>query len=302
VSLAIDPYQVRMQDDTLVSSLRRPNGMGRGWGLVPTMLIGAASFGTLPLLAWPIRLRDLFAGEAARLMEISRVAVADPTAPNRSALVRAARQTGPFWLFWVLPVLAASFLITGAAMFLLSGGHAAFDHLVRLTYRAGQTAAWDDPLTTVQSVFGVWSAVLIGGYLLLFLHVQIHFSAVRRFLVRFNGILAISGIETIRLPRRSIVPGLIWLAGGVAMTAFGAWWAIPMVLAGSIQRRGAFQMHRQLGNDLADRVDALLQVTTLPRQRCQTTRCHALLRADSRFCGRCGGAVNPLYSAGSIWA
>jgi hypothetical protein len=53
---------------------------------------------------------------------------------------------------------------------------------------------------------------------------------------------------------------------------------------------------------LADRVEVLSLVKMTPDLRCQTPRCHALLRPDARFCPRCGSAVNPLVAAGSVWA
>jgi hypothetical protein len=302
VSLAINPSSFPVQEESLASSLRRPNGMGNGWGLLGTMVMGGLTFGLLPLLAWPIRMRDLFAGEAARLVEICRFAVPDPTWPHRLGLMRAARRTGPIGPFWVLPVLSAAFLIAGAAVFLLSHGPRSYEHLVEMTYITGQSASLDDPLALLQSVFGVWSALLIGGYLLHFLHVQAHFSAVRRFLVRFNAVLAMSGVPTVPLPRRSIVPSILWIAAGLVLTTFSAWWALPMALAGSYQRRDAYQMHRNLSKVLADRVDALMEAKAAPDNRCQTPRCHALLRPNARFCPRCGSAVNALAAAGSMWA
>jgi hypothetical protein len=302
VSLAINPSRIPIDDQTLASTLRRPNGLGGGWGPISTVLLGALSFGALPLLAWPIRMRDLFAGEAARFVEISRFTVPDPTWPHRLSLMRAARRTAPIALFWVLPVFFATFVLAAGAVMMLGEGPRSFDHLVRMTYVAGQSASLDDPLALLKSVVGIWSAVLILGYLIHFVHVQAHFSAVRRFLIRFNAVLVLSGVHTVPLPRRSVIPGIVWLAAGVVMTTFGAWWAVPMVLAGSYQRRDAYRMHRDLGKVLADRVEVLSLVKMTPDLRCQTPRCHALLRPDARFCPRCGSAVNPLVAAGSVWA
>jgi hypothetical protein len=291
-----------MDDQTLASTLRRPSGLGGGWGPIGTVVLSGLSFGALPLLAWPIRMRELFAGEAARLIEIARFAAPGPARSDRLGLMRSARRTAPIALFWVLPILSATFVLVAGALTMLGHGSRAFDRLVHLTYITGQSASLSDPLALLQSVFGIWSAVLILGYLIHLLHVQAHFSAVRRFLVRFNAVLALSGVRTVPLPRRSVMPGIIWLAGGLVMTVFGAWWAVPMVLAGSYQRRDAYRMHRDLGKILADRVEVLSQVKATPDVRCLTPRCHALLRPDARFCPRCGSAVNALYAAGSLWA
>jgi hypothetical protein len=302
VSLAIHSTHSTDRDEALIADLRRPSEQGNGWGLLRTLVLGTISFGTLPLLDWSIRTRELFAGEAARLVQVCRYAAPDPTWPLRLGLMRQARRTGPIAMFWLLPTLIAAFLMGGAVVVMLSAKYNGIGHLIDLTYGAGTEATFDDPRSLLQTAFGIWSALLIGGYLVHLLHVQIHFASVRRFLVRFNGVLAMSGVRTIPLPRVSILPGLLWAAGGIILTTWGAWWALPMVLAGSIQRRDAFDMHRNLRTTLADRMAELSKVHIRIEPRCQTPRCQTVLRPAARFCPRCGTAVHPLFAEKELWA
>jgi hypothetical protein len=149
----------------------------------------------------------------------------------------------------------------------------------------------------------LWASLLSAGYVVHFIHVELHFSNVRQFLVRFNALLATRGVQTIALPRRTLLPNLFWLAGGAVLAGcFSAWWAVPMVVVGSLQRRDAFAMHRDLRRALADRVNALSIAHSLPEMRCSTPKCQTVIRPGSRFCPRCGSAVSPLSDNRGVWA
>src|SRR5206468_3649483 len=96
----------------------------------------------------------------------------------------------------------------------------------------------------------------------------------------------------------------LWFVAGVVVTACGAPWGIPMMLAGAIQRSEISRASLRDRQAMARRLHGLLQKQSsggvaMPvylRRLCVNEFCRATLPKDSNYCPRCGtGAAERLH-------
>ncbi|MGF1634624.1 MAG: zinc ribbon domain-containing protein [Phycisphaerae bacterium] len=123
--------------------------------------------------------------------------------------------------------------------------------------------------------------------------------ALRGFADRFN--LLADDMRLLRLGPVAFVSGMrpMWLLLGVVLTAFGAFFALPVMLAGAGHRHYMTRRSTTLRGELADRVEAMLGAQGHPPERlppthgqhCQNEACGTRLAAGASFCQRCGTAV-----------
>ena len=207
-------------------------------------------------------------------------------------------------MLWVLPILFALVVIAAFVQLVVADLVTSPGDLIQITYRAADSFRLDDTNSQVRWFFVLWATLTLGRVCHPFHSSRAAFfqrPPIPRHLQRIA-----------RPARRKSDPAasaddqaanLFWLAGGAVMAGcIGAWWAVPMVIGGALQRRDAFAMHRDLRWQLADRVNALSIAHSLPELRCQTPRCQAVLKPGSRFCPRCGSAVSPLSNTRGILA
>src|SRR5690606_11976172 len=150
----------------------------------------------------------------------------------------------------------------------------------------------DEPLTSL------FLATLVGAYLLNWLSVNLH-------LLRLRRVRKALDATTPHLPP---TPGLKvsrWEAGvrpvpaalGLILAVAGMIWALPMLIAGTAQRRALLIHHRRFRSGMAHRVRDLVgsrrPLVALPpvvdrTGMCRNGVCDQVLPPDARFCPRCG--------------
>ncbi len=81
------------------------------------------------------------------------------------------------------------------------------------------------------------------------------------------------------------------IVAAILFLHYGVWWAIPMLLAGTTQRRYISSTSRQTRGAIAQRIrlmDSRGTMDTEVGRRCSQTACQATLPAHALFCPRCG--------------
>jgi len=96
---------------------------------------------------------------------------------------------------------------------------------------------------------------------------------------------------------------VLWVLTAVVLARYGAWWGIPMVLAGMAQNRYTSVTGKRVRLELAKRVRDIVTLRQMPdtmlraiSHRCANPRCKASLRPQARFCNRCGSATSETQS------
>jgi hypothetical protein len=271
----------------------------RAWGLFTTVLLGVCSFGILPLLIWPGRFRDYVAAESRAMQEIAewaRVRGKRPAAVG--PLFAAAEDAACKPLPWLACLLLTLFVVVA---FWLSFMHTSltWDHLLGVTYYfplRGTGIAQPHAL----HLHKVWVAVLSVGYLLHWLQVRSHASDVKLFVARLNPLVEAEHLPPIPTPRCGSGVGVMSIVAAVLMCLYGAWWGIPMLLAGAAQRRYMRVTGPTIRRELHLRISDIAAQRRMPRpvlqtaipsgQQCSNRRCLAPLRIGAKFCTRCGSA------------
>lgn len=268
----------------------------KSWGLLKTLLLGVPSFGLLPLLAWPAQFREYAAEESLALQDLARWVKFRGRQPEAvGPLLAAADETacGPLPLILSL-ILAA--LVVGVFTIQFTNVEFTLERLLACTYSR------HDPFSVFpwahrrELLHRVWAVPLAIGFAVQWLHVRAHSLAVERFTGRFDEVSAAEGLPPIRFPMRGWTyfrP--LWILMAVVLTRHGAWWAIPMVLAGMAQIRYTRVTSKRLRAELARRVREIVTLQQRPvpmmpvvARRCGNRLCMAPIRPQSRFCTRCG--------------
>jgi hypothetical protein len=272
----------------------------RSWGLLKTLVLGVPSFGILPLLAWPARFRDYVADESHALQELAQWAKLRGRQPAAvGPLLAAAEETTISPLSFVL-ALVLSALVVG--MFAIEFTHVPFtlDRLLDSTYSQNFRFTATSRIPRYELIYRVWVIALTVGYGVQFIHIRTHAADVQQFVERFNPVAQAEMLPPVRFPMRGWAyfrP--MWILTAVILAMYGAWWGIPMVLAGMSQRRYTGITGRRIRHELAKRVKDIVMFRQLPAatapviaRRCENPRCLAPVRPQARFCARCGSAMS----------
>lgn len=240
-------------------NIARPAGPWR------TFLAALFTFGLWPLLRWPRMWRQFI--EVDRPRQISRAAAAKIGADDKQRR-RIDRAVSHMTL---VPILNAAPMVTLVLAVLLiltiSGSEFAWSEIWELAYHPEHLVQW--PISQQMLAFhSTWLTLLCVGY-------GCHWFVVRRYVFAVKDLDRAIGQRT--LPRPSSGgPGARWVISAIPLCALGAWWAIPMVLAGSTQRRYSTVM-----------APAVFERPSVVRF-CRTTGCGARLIESARYCPRCG--------------
>ena len=152
----------------------------------------------------------------------------------------------------------------------------------------------------VLAQFLLWNVALSLGYLLHWLNVALHVKQMQSLVERFNLVARREGVLPIDRPEQDAGLTIGWIIGAAACSTLGAFWAIPLALAGARQGRYINHASAQLRAELLDRLRTMLAMRRpavavphypLHDRRCGNVLCRALLRAGADFCPRCGAAV-----------
>ena len=267
----------------VVRRLEKRSAVG-SWGLLKTVLLGVPSFGLIPLLGWSRRFRpyamDDF--ESARSCRMGRVA---PSSLGRiDSRIQAAEDTAPsplpMVLSWVLAILIAG-------VFVMRYTHVPFslESLIDSTYSHEYRSQESSPLSPEEFLYRVWVAGLSIGFVVQWLNMRVHADNMKKFVSQLNPIFAAENLPPVRMSNQGWVyfrP--LWIMMAVLLAMYGAWWAIPMALAGMAQRRYTTLTAKRLRKDLANRMRDVAMTDRAPGfavaagpRRCGNSRCLAPL-------------------------
>ena len=152
-----------------------------------------------------------------------------------------------------------------------------------LTDHPGAFLPLENPL------YAVWMATLCLAYACHWYAVRSHAVVVHSF-VKWTNKLGRQH-EFVRIKNDALKSGMggVWVIIGLMFCSMHAWWAIPMVFAGALQRRYSSQSSPALRIALANQArEASAIARTGPDRFC---RCGGRLPAPAKFCPRCGTAV-----------
>ena len=271
----------------------------KSWGLLKTVVLGVPSFGLLPLVMWPARFREYVLDESQAMQELAQWAKLRGRQPAAvGPLLSAAEETSSRPVTFIMSLILAA-LVVGLAAIQFTHTPFSWGHVLSWTYL---NATWHPAaMCGAKFIHRIWVIALSVGFAVQWLHVRAHISAVRQFVNRFNPVAAAEALPAIRFPDSGSVLGtVLWLFVAVALARFGAWWGIPMVLAGMAQRRYTRVSGNVVRGQLASRVRDIVTrrqppilIAPMPvmARRCGNPRCLAALRPVARFCSRCGSAT-----------
>ena len=276
------------------------NRLGRPvLGALSTPVVGglaaAATFGLLPAVAWPLRwaaavdrerpfYRDLIAWWRTRVD-------AAHTGPLDAAAAVLRPRPMLVVLPWVAALTAAAALATGLA---LDGPR----HVLTITYKWHDPRTpdgWPGPHDVWHHLHAAWVWGLAVAYGLHWYAVRSHARAVGELTRWVNRQAREHGLPMVRNVVRPAV-SVPWVGvAGVLCLASGAWWAIPLAMAGAARRRYAERSTPRLQRELSGQASDVDARTRSPRVEpgrfCASQACGALLPSAARFCNRCGTAV-----------
>jgi hypothetical protein len=294
------------QDDLaalVVRRLERRRLAPASWGLLTTVVLGVPTFGLLPLIVWPMRFREYVTEESQALQELAEWARARGRRPAAvGPLMAAAEDTSFRALPLIISVMLALFVAGAFVIQFTNFIPFTFDSLLDCTYYYKCSSSSMSPGSRAQLLYAAWCGALSLGYLLHWAQVRGHMMDVKRFVARFNPIAEAEGLPPVRGHRLPIgVFRPVWILTAIILAVYGAWWGIPLVLAGMAQRRYTSVTSNLIRYELAKRVKDMVSMRhqtpappmameAAPARRCGNPRCLAALPAQARFCTRCGMA------------
>jgi hypothetical protein len=140
--------------------------------------------------------------------------------------------------------------------------------------------------------YQIWLGTLMFGFICHWYAVRSHAVAVKDLLRWTNGLAKEHSFNAIDERPTQLGLNLLWIIIAISFCANAAWWAIPMVLAGAMQRRYVGKTSPAVLTALADQAHiGFSQVKFESTRRCAAARCGAKVPGQAKFCPRCGAAV-----------
>ncbi len=292
---------------SVLRSLGGRLGTRASWSFIKTLLWSTVTFGIGPLLVWPAALRRLISDERSQFLHLAEWMRLRSGNPKAFELVEAAGRIRASELLSLGPQLVAVFVVvifavTIGRLHIFSSAdaplHEVFSLIMASTFNFGRL--YEHPIQSNQ-LFLLWTAGLTAAYVLHWLQLLAHVSNVRRAVRVFNDLAITEGLPPVREPG-GVGLRPIWLTAALIMMTASALWAIPMMLAGGMQRRYAVVTGPALRATVADRLRDLLLIRrpvmrmptmiALPR-RCPNEICRSPMSRIANFCPRCGVHVGP---------
>jgi hypothetical protein len=287
----------------VLHSLSRPIFGKVAWGVIPSFILGAITFGILPLISWPRRFGRFVVAEQQQfwhLVEWLRIRTGDEEAAK---LRDSVRMTGATPTLWMVPAILLG-IVAYQFMPIIAAGNFTPDRVFAWTYGAwpwpfGVLGLLDQP-DQAPHLYKVWSVCLSIGFFSHWLHVRQHVANVNQLLRRLNLIFVRQHLPPVPLFGVGIGLRPLWLIAGIVGLAFGAVWAIPAALAGAVHQRYCKRTSTRIRSELAMRVHTLLHQQRPPlnvpmpngfRIVCRNPLCGKTLPGGSAFCSRCGTSV-----------
>ncbi len=301
VNITIDsPQAPDVLAGAVLNGLSRPIGQKQSWSVVKALILGVATFGVVPLLAWMRGFRAFVIGEQQQFLHLARWVRQNSEHPLSRQLESDASElrTGGFLTFVSLIALFATVL---AIWNIIDRSGRMPEHaLIAGTYGYGQSRIMDytvRPFADAGRIFTIWFWGLSIAYGFHWLQVTLHSADIRRFVDRFSQIAQSEGVNRVRADPLGTTLRPLWLGAAVCMILVHAPWGLLMMLAGAAQRRYITWSGRNTRADVAHRLRAMLMrrrpnmLIPMPvylRERCIADRCRAELPRGANFCRRCG--------------
>jgi hypothetical protein len=305
--------------DDFVDRLSHPVPVSSANAIVAALQC-VVSFGLLPLILWPTRWADFLESERQDLLDLTawwrrRVAPADA-----AQLDNLARRFKPRPMLMVLPWLLVGFNVVLLGSLLLQGD--SLNRLFELTFKhipyshssafvtgpnwhnppadswaQGNSVRFDrsapdaDPFPLENRLYSGWMISLCIGYFFHWYAVRSHTATVRSLVQWTNRIGRENRFVRVRNQAHRLGMDPLWVVLAVILASHGAWWGIPMTLAGAMQRRYLSKSSPEIRQALAEQArDAFSIVQSTGDRFCAAGHCGARLPAPAKFCPRCGTA------------
>lgn len=237
---------------------KRPSRFA-SWGLLKTIVLGVPTFGLLPLVSWSGRFREFAGDDASAMQALAQWARSRGREPAAVGPILAAAEDTSFRpLPWVFALMLSVFVI-GVFAIQYASQPFTIEGLLNCTYYHRFQPYSSSPLPRAEFLYRVWVAALCFGYMLHWAQIGSHANDVKRFVRRFNPVLAAHHLPPVKWPSRGWVffrP--MWWLTAIVLCCYGAWWGIPMVLAAMAQRRYTKMTGRGVRADLARRMRDVL--------------------------------------------
>lgn len=259
-----------------------------------TLLAGLLSAGVYPAFALPRKWRKNLRWHQSTFWHLSEWAMVNVGVEEGRRLHRDTRARLPLALANMAILCSLVSLVTAAVGVSLGYRLVSFWH-------AGPIATLSDP------VFTTFNSGLLGAFLFTWLSVNAHLRRLHqaRDALQRTGQLPSTAGKPVARWEWGLRPGPV-LIGGLLLILAGFWWALPMVIAATAQRRALLAHNRGIRRQMAQRVRELLDrrrpLEQLPPVIdrvgvCRNAVCDATLPPDALFCPRCGMPQRPISAA-----
>ncbi|MEA2734683.1 MAG: hypothetical protein QOE14_1134 [Humisphaera sp.] len=252
---------------------------------------GLLTFGVLPLWRLHRQFRDYITFEKQQLWHLAEWLRVRRGGEEALALHHALRKHRTSFFLSLIKFLGVAMFV-GVAFAELQGRFQV-RRLIDQTYRVDWVRYWQHHEVWIAWVAGV--GIAYGAH---WLQVVRHERRLERFAERFNRVALREGVAPIDDPPFDFGLNTGWIIGaGLLAWLGGALWAIPMALAGAVQRRYINRTATRVRGELLDRARAMIAqqrpAVAVPSyvihgRRCDNPRCQAPMKAGARFCSRCG--------------
>ena len=295
----LQPHDTNGETDHLAASVLR--SLGRSFrdqfslSAAQAAVNGLLTFGLLPLWRLHGQFRNYITFERQQFWHVAEWLRVRRGGEDALALHDAVRKLRNSAALSVLKFLgAAAFLAT---VFVHLDGRFNLSRLIDRTYRFDWLRYWDQTPVWLAWVCGLGAAFAFHAW-----QVTLHRRQLERVVEQFNRVATREGVSPIKSPDLDLglKPG--WLVGaGLLAWLGGALWAIPMALAGAMQRRYINRTATRVRGEMLDRIRTMIAqqrpAVAVPSfrlhgRRCDNPRCQATLKAGARYCSRCGIAVD----------
>lgn len=284
----------------VLQGLSRPIGAKLSWGVVKSLVLGAISFGLLPILSWARGFGRFATAEQQQFLHLAQWVRLNSEHPLARRLESDALELRPRGLLTWLAILTVV-ATAGAIGFQIDQYRMGpWNALLAGTYGISNRRVMEYGLPVFRNapvVFKLWIYGLGTAYLFHFLQVYLHSQDVKRFVARFSEIAQAEGVNRVKADSLGIILWPLWLAAGFALFVIGAPWGVMAMLAGGAQRRYITWTSRNTRSDVAHRLRAMLlrrrpsanvPVPVYLRDRCVQPLCRAEVPRGVSFCPRCG--------------
>ena len=260
------------------------------------LITGVLSFGIVPVFSLSRRFRDYILFERQQMDHLADWLRSHHETEEANALRNLSKRIRFREQLHTLSFVLAIFTV--AALLFLTGPFS-LRRLIDHTYEVRPFATARLPLT-----FVLWNALLCAAYGLHWLQIRLYIRDLRRFVEQFNRVAGHDKLEPVNPPRLKLGMRVGWILTAVLLACVGAFWGIPMALAGASQRRYINQTAQHVREQMGERVRTMMGLRgpapvvagatphyRVHTYRCDRDNCRANLPAAARFCPRCGAPV-----------